>query len=211
MPLALLLLGEGDVEVEVEVATERGRPGKRPPHSPLVCLQLGQWRPRHRRQRDVVVGQVHDRAVEPVHDCRARRTTGLVVGPEHEVVDEELRATSEEVRQRGAPLVGFEAILFVDADPRQLLPLPRQRVAAPRQLFLSLEQREPRCEPLLMRAGRMVRHRRFLHGRGVLHRSLPRMVDVLCGRRLVVGHEIDLACGNRRMGVTSVAGFRWTR
>jgi len=48
------------------------------------------------------------------------------------VIDEELRAPSEEVRQRGAPLVGLEAILLVDPDPRQFLTPPRQLVAAPR-------------------------------------------------------------------------------
>src|SRR5882757_3172257 len=32
--LALLLLGVRGVEIVVEVTTERGRPGKRPPHSP---------------------------------------------------------------------------------------------------------------------------------------------------------------------------------
>src|SRR5260370_27564548 len=47
-PLALLLLGEPDVEVEVEVAAERGRPGNRPPHPPLVRLELRERRPRHR-------------------------------------------------------------------------------------------------------------------------------------------------------------------
>ena len=103
MPLALLLLGERDVEVEVEVAAERGRPGKRPAHPLLVGLQLGERRARHRRKRDVVILQVDDDAVEPVRDRRAGRTPGRVVGPEHEVVDEELRAPSEEVRQRGAP------------------------------------------------------------------------------------------------------------
>ncbi len=91
-PLALLLLGEGDVEVGVEIAAERGRPGKRPPHPLLVRLQLGERRPRHRRERDVVVRQMDDEAVEPVRDRRAGRTPRLVVGPEHEVVDEELRA-----------------------------------------------------------------------------------------------------------------------
>src|ERR687892_1411533 len=88
--LALLLLGEPDAEVEVEVAAERGRPGDRPPHPPLVRLQLRERRPRHRRKRDVVVGQVDDEAVEPVRDRRAGRTPRRVVGPEHEVVDEEL-------------------------------------------------------------------------------------------------------------------------
>src|SRR3989442_3861332 len=39
-PLALLLLGESNAEVGVEVAAERGRPGKRPTHPPLACLQL---------------------------------------------------------------------------------------------------------------------------------------------------------------------------
>src|SRR6058998_2519110 len=130
--LALLLLGERDVEVEAEVAAERGRPGKRPPHPPLVRPQLRERRPRHRRERDVVVGQVDDEAVEPVRDGRAVRTPRRVVGPEHEVVDEELRAPSEEVCQRGAPLVGLESILLVDPHPRQLLPPPRQLVAAPR-------------------------------------------------------------------------------
>src|SRR6202023_4210529 len=73
-PLALLLLGERDVEVEVEVAAERGRPGKRPAHPPLVCLQLRERRPRHRRERDVVVLQVDGEAVEPVRDRRAGRS-----------------------------------------------------------------------------------------------------------------------------------------
>src|SRR5712692_8251986 len=54
-PIALLLLRDRDVEVEVEVAAERGRPGKRPSHPPLVRLQLRERRPRHRRKRDVVV------------------------------------------------------------------------------------------------------------------------------------------------------------
>src|SRR5216683_8019218 len=71
-------------------------------------------------------------AAEPVRDRRAGRTPRREVGPEHEVVDEELRAPSEEVCQRGAPLVGLESILLVDPNPRQLLPPPRQLVAAPR-------------------------------------------------------------------------------
>src|SRR6266702_56003 len=50
-----------------------------------------------------MVGQMHDDPVEAVRDRRAGRAAGGVVGPEHEVVDEELRAPSEEVRQRGAP------------------------------------------------------------------------------------------------------------
>src|SRR5437870_1831108 len=114
-----------------------------------------------------------DEAVEPVRDRRAGRTPRLVVGPEHEVVDEELRAPSEEVDQRGAPLVGLESILLVDPNPRQLLPSPRQLVAAPRELLLRLEQLEPRCEPLFTCPGHMLRHCSSLLPSGVAapHRS----------------------------------------
>jgi hypothetical protein len=77
-----------------------------------------------------MVRQVDDKTVEAVRDRRAGGTARLVVGPEHEVIDEELRALPEEVRQRGAPLVGVEPILLVEADPRQLLPPPRQLVTA---------------------------------------------------------------------------------
>ena len=55
-----------------------------------------------------MVGQVNPEPVEAVRDCRAGRTACRVVGSEHEVIDEELRAPSEEVRQRGASLVGLE-------------------------------------------------------------------------------------------------------
>src|SRR5262245_60880820 len=50
-------------------------------------------------KRDVVVGQVDDAAVEAVGNRRTRRTAGRVVVPEHEMVNEELRAHSEVVCQ----------------------------------------------------------------------------------------------------------------
>src|SRR4029077_20268993 len=87
---ALLLLDERDVKVEVELAVERGDPGKGPSHSTLVGLQLREWRQRHRRKCDVVVRQMDGEAVEPVRDRRAGGAPSLEVGPEHEVVDEEL-------------------------------------------------------------------------------------------------------------------------
>jgi len=65
------------------------------------------------------------------------------------VVDQELRASSEEVRQRGTPLVGLESILLVDPDPWQLLTPSRQLVAALCKLLLLLEQPEPGCKPVL--------------------------------------------------------------
>jgi len=81
-----------------------------------------------------------DEAVEPVRDRRAGRAPRLVIGPEHEVVDEELRAPSEEAFKRGAPFVGVEPILLVDANPRQFLAPPRQVVAPLREFLLLLKQ-----------------------------------------------------------------------
>src|SRR5207247_6090825 len=105
------------------------------------------------------VRQMDDGAVETVRDRRAGRTARRVVGPEHEVVDEELRAPSKEVWQRGAAFVGLECVLLVDPDPRQLLPSPRQLVAAPRQLLLRLKQLAPRRKPLFTCPGLVLGHR----------------------------------------------------
>jgi len=136
------------VEVGVEVAAGRGRPGETPPHAPLIRLQLRERRPRHRRKRDVVIGQVHGEAVNPSAIVEQVCTPRRVVQPEHVVIDEELRAPSEEVCQGGAALVGVEFVLLVDPDPRQLLPASRQLIAAMRQLLLRLKQLEPRRKPL---------------------------------------------------------------
>ena len=163
--LALLLRGERDVDVEVEVAAERRCPGKRPAHPPPVRLEFGQRRPRHRPECHVVVGQVHDDAVKAVGDGRAGRAPRRVVGPEHEVVDQQLRAPAEQVRQRGPASIGVEAIGLVDPDPRQLLALQRHLVTAPRQLLLSLQQLKPGRKPLLACSGRVGGHRFSPHPR----------------------------------------------
>ena len=148
--LALLLFRHRDVEIEVEVAGERRSPGKGPTHSPLIRLQLRERCPRHCRKRDVVICQMHDEAIEPVRDHRARRTARRVIGPEHEVIDQELRAPPEQLCQRGVPLIGFEPIFLVDPDPRQLLASPCEFVAAACELLFRLEQHELRRPPLVM-------------------------------------------------------------
>ena len=56
------------------------------------------------------------------------------------MIDEELRAASEEISEGRFSFVGLEAVLLVDPNPRQLLPPPRQLIATPRQFLLGLEQ-----------------------------------------------------------------------
>jgi hypothetical protein len=48
------------------------------------------------------------------------------------MINEELRAFPEEVGEGRFALVGLESILLVDPNPGQLLPPPRQLVAAAR-------------------------------------------------------------------------------
>jgi hypothetical protein len=102
--------------------------------------------------------EVDNEAVEAVRDRRAGWTACRVVGPKHEVIDEELRASSEEIGKGRGALVGLEAVLLVDANPGQLLPLLRQLVATPGQLLLSLEQLHPGRKPLFTCAGLVIGH-----------------------------------------------------
>ena len=153
-----LLPGVRDLEVVVEVAVVRGCPREAPAHAPPVLQQLRERRPRHRAQRDVVMREVDDGAVEAVGDRRAGQTPRGVLGAEHEVIDEELRAPSEEIGEGCRPFLGVEPVLLVDADPGQLLPPARKLVAAPRQRLLGVEQLQPGSEPLLARSGLVVGH-----------------------------------------------------
>src|SRR4029077_8970706 len=105
-----------------------------------------------------MIGQVHSDAVESVCDRRARGTASGEVWPEHKLVDEELRASMEKVCQRGASLVGLEAIPLIDWDPRQFLPLARQLVAPVREFLLRLQQLEPCFQPLFSCSGLVCGH-----------------------------------------------------
>src|SRR5262249_60282933 len=104
--------------------------------------------------------------------------------------------------RRGSSLVGLESIRLVDPAPRHLLSSLRQLVAAPRERLLRLEQLEPRREPLFPCPPLVLHHGTCL---------LPSGVGSSCSDPAIVGHEIHLTPGLRGVGVTSLAGFRWTR
>src|SRR5439155_18472070 len=99
-----LLLGEGDAEVVVEVAPERRDPRESPAHLPLVVLELLQRGDRCTIEANVAAVQVGDDTVEVIGDQGAAGASTALVGEpgsvaEHEVVDEELGAIPEELRQ----------------------------------------------------------------------------------------------------------------
>jgi hypothetical protein len=74
------------------------------------------------------------------------------------VVDEQLRAPGEQIRQRDRAVAGLEPELLADGDPGQLLPPPGQLVTAPGVLLLGVEQFQPGGQPFLMRAGLVCGH-----------------------------------------------------
>jgi len=77
-----------------------------------------------------MVGEMDGKTVEAVSDRRAGLAAGGVVGAEHEMVNEQLRAAPKQVGERGAAFVGVEAVLLVDLNPGQLPAPVRQLVAA---------------------------------------------------------------------------------
>src|SRR4051812_15754175 len=64
----------------------------------------------------------------------------LVRRAEHEVIDEELRTTAEELGERLRPSLGLEAVVLLDRHPGELPPLPRELVAAAGGVLLLPEQ-----------------------------------------------------------------------
>src|SRR5215217_5148079 len=93
-----------------------------------------------------------------VGDRGADSATRLVGRAEHEVVDEQLRATVEELAERLRPRLGLEAVVLLDRHPGKLPPFPRELVAATGELLLLREQLLARSLPLLSGSDLVVRH-----------------------------------------------------
>src|SRR5918995_5311809 len=98
-------------------------------------------------------------AVDGVRARRAHWAAGLVARAEHEVVDEELGATVEELRQVLRALVGLEPVPLLDRDPRQLAALPCELVAHPGVFLLASQQLLAGRLPFLAAADLVIRHR----------------------------------------------------
>jgi hypothetical protein len=103
--------------------------------------------------------EVRQDAVDAVRHRRADGAGGLVALPEHRVVDEQLGATVEELRQRPRSLLRFEPVLLLDGHPGQLAALPGELIPHPRVLLLALEQLVACGLPLLAASQLVLRHR----------------------------------------------------
>jgi hypothetical protein len=87
--------------------------------------------------------EVDCKSVNAIFDRRASRAASCVLGIKHEVIDEELRASSEELSEVYLALVHLESVLFINPNPLQPLTPLSQFVTTPSQLFFDLQQMQP--------------------------------------------------------------------
>src|SRR5438093_8486583 len=105
---------------------------------------------------------MRERPVEAVGRRRTGRTASRVVRAEHEVVDDELRASVEELRECAWATGRVEAVLLLHGDPRQLPPQLCQLVTELSVFLLASQQRRPRSEPVLACSDIVISHRCLL-------------------------------------------------
>ena len=84
--------------------------------------------------------------------------TEAPLGPEHEVVDNELAPAGEQVRKRLGTARALEHVLLLDLLPRQLAPLPAQFVANPAELLFLRQQFFALRDPILIGNHLVIRH-----------------------------------------------------
>src|SRR5262245_48602541 len=111
-----------------------------------------------------------ERTVEPVPEIAAAGAgTVFVVGPEHDVVGEKLRAAVEQLREALLAVLGVELVLLLDRHPRELEPLVLDLFVSARVLGL---------EPRKLVSGGLP----FLAGSDRVLRHLPNLLSAVSGR-----------------------------
>src|SRR4030095_9571950 len=97
-------------------------------------------------------------SVDGVRDRRIHRVTRLVAGAEHEVVDEQLGSSVEQLTECLLTVVRVEAVLLLHPHPRQLASLPRELVAEPSVLLFAGKELLTCCEPFLAGSNLVIIH-----------------------------------------------------
>src|SRR5262245_20590377 len=90
-------------------------------------------------------------AIEIVCPERARLAAFLPVRPEHEVIDNELRAPVEQPGERELAAWPLEPIGLLHPLPRHRHAPLRQLIALPCELLLRRQQLQPRLQPVFVR------------------------------------------------------------
>src|SRR5215475_4550477 len=101
--------------------------------------------------------------VEAVREVGATGASAVfVVGPEHDVVREQLRAAVEELRECLLASIGVERVLLLDPHPGELHSLLLDLLVPLSLLGLELRQLVPGRLPFLAGSDRVLRHRFLL-------------------------------------------------
>src|SRR5205814_2173329 len=91
------------------------------------------------------------RAVEMLGQIRAAFATLFPARAEHEMINNQLAASLEQIGQRLFSVWSVEEILLLDLDHRQFAPRRTKRVALATELLFSRQQILPRDQPLSFR------------------------------------------------------------
>src|SRR5947208_9048117 len=102
---------------------------------------------------------MHERAVEPVAQVGAAGAGAeRVVGAEHDVVGERLRAPVEELGEGLLAVLGVELVLLLDRDPGEIETLSLDLLVSRRLLGLELGELVPGRLPFLAGSNLVLRH-----------------------------------------------------
>src|SRR5262245_65005103 len=101
---------------------------------------------------------MHDVAVDVVGRPGATRAALLPSRTEHEVVDDELAASLEEVAEGFLAVRSLEQVGLVDPDPGQLAPLGAQAIAQMGQFLLLAQELLAGRKPLVARHDSRLAH-----------------------------------------------------
>ena len=151
LALRQFLRPERHVEVVIEVVAVRRRPPDLPAHALAERLQLRQRRAGDRDVADVVMFQMHQGAADLVDLERAPDAALGPVGSEHEVLDDELAASVEQVGERPRAVRRVEHVGLVQPDPGQRAALGVEFVAHPGEGLFPGQELLAGREPLIAR------------------------------------------------------------
>src|SRR5438045_9541903 len=90
--------------------------------------------------------------IEMIGQVRAALAAFLPSGTKHQMINNQLTAAIEQIRQRFLSIWSVEHIFFVDLDPGQLTTRRTERVTLTSKLFLPHEQVLPNDEPFSFRS-----------------------------------------------------------
>src|SRR4029077_14687730 len=140
-----------NVEIVVKIAVVGRNPREVPTHSLAKRFNFVDRGSRHSCIREIVIFEMRKQALDVVDFERAPDALARLAGPHHEVLDEELAATVEQLCERNLSGWSVKDVLLLDPDPRQRALFRVELVAQFGECFFFGEQSGARFEPFAAR------------------------------------------------------------